>query len=170
MATEICAVCGYELSGLSADAACPECGAGAEARRKRSHSRGVFTWLAVAVAAMTLPSLANLVISVVGWFVAHKVIHIRNPHWVQWGEHSVLDVLGIAWLLTFLLTFLSMYIAPVVLVIAVVTLWLDGGRSQAARFRLTAVMIALTFPLSLQGLSFLYPSEIPQGLIDWIPD
>lgn len=95
-----CAECGYELSGIGPDQACPECGAGPEhrvvgGRPRRVKARRwarVLTWLHTL---FCIPSWLFLAFGLTGWVVAYDVLGVpRRTHAVR-GDYPALDLLGV---------------------------------------------------------------------------
>jgi len=115
-----------------------------------------------------LPVWFSVLTLCLGWSIAHLVLPIPSPHWVQDGQYPILDALGIVAMLAMLPGMACTLLAPLLLTFSVRAYL----RSPAAstRWRGIAWLLVLSAPAVVVVLLFLRPWGSPLGLVDWMPD
>lgn len=170
-----CTCCRYPLALECESVICPECGADA-ARRAATSSRHTFYKNAlITYVVCALPTALCAPTLLAGWFVAHFVVHIRSPHWVQNGEHASLDLLGGVWYATFAASVVTLPLAALLLPVVIVGKYRLAASRHGAQLGLFLFALLLSLPLLVAAfLCFPIPSAATPALAlqlgDWIPD
>jgi hypothetical protein len=115
-----------------------------------------------------VPGTCAVAAHAIGWFMAHAVIGIRNPHWVQHGEHPILDSLARVAMYTTLPGLISP-LALLVLPWTLLTVWWSSA-SRARKCWQTILVAMLSLPAWVLLAMFVRPFGPPLGIVDWIPD
>jgi hypothetical protein len=105
-----------------------------------------------------------------GWILAHGVFHIRNPHWVQHGEHAALDVLGICFMLSSIPSFFACWASLLALPCTLIAQWRAHNAHRLAPWRTYLFILAITFPGAILVAMMRPFGGSAWGLVDWLPD
>lgn len=163
-----CSICGYSLTSLAEELACPECGSPPKVRYAASYSQSALRRLTVWSILLVIPSAGFWLVTVAGWLIAHLVIGIANPGGVQDGVFPSLDVLGGVTSLLLLPSLLCSIAALPLLAYTVA--WIAKRGRKANRHRLVLIVAMLSIPIAVHTLAFIRPNGTPLAIFDWIPD
>lgn len=175
MSLSPCTCCGYLLPLQSHDQLCPECGAGLARRVRIGARRDIYTVALLFYIIFSAPTILALLTTISGWLVAHFVLRIPNPHWVQHGEYLSLDILGAINGLLFLLSLVTLPFAALVVPLVIIGEYrlvraLHRTGRGTCRF---AVLIAVPF-VAAAAVWWPIPGLTTEPLIrvlsNWLPD
>jgi hypothetical protein len=149
---------------------CPECGAGGGARAAAAGRQRTAKRWAIGFGLVMAPSCCLILVLSLGWFIGHILIRIRNPNWVQDGEHPILDLLGSAAKILMLPGVISAIALPAALPIALTAQWRVPTTNPSRRWRRIALLLALSIPALIVIAIFRPLGGPPLGIVDWMPD
>jgi hypothetical protein len=167
-----CPLCRYDLAGIDADVACPECGATPEARANHNRSDHYLRVFSRIYLLAMIPSWMMLGASLAGYIWAHAVLDIHIPSsGLQDGVFPVLDAIGsIVWRLIFPTAVLLPFTLALPAIMAV------EWRLERGRPRRRATSLALLALATLPNIHFILMTILrltgaaPWDLLDWLPD